>query len=213
MNMALVTLFTTSFMVALSGAMMPGTLLTVTISESSRRGALVGPLLIAGHGILEIGLLAALLFGLAPLFNQEWFFIFVAFTGGAILLYMAFGMFRALPSLSLALDATETKQRGNLVLTGVLMSAVNPYWIIWWATIGITYITQARQLGAAGLLAFFSGHILADLVWYSMVSTAIGKGRALFSDRIYKGLIGICATFLTAMACFLIFKAITTFTA
>ena len=213
MNMALVTLFTTSFMVALSGAMMPGTLLTVTISESSRRGAMAGPLLIAGHGMLEIGLLAALLFGLAPLFNQEWFFILVAFVGGAILLYMAFGMFRALPSLSLALDTDGTKQRGNLVLTGVVMSAVNPYWIIWWATIGITYITQARQLGAAGLLAFFSGHILADLAWYSVVSTAIGKGRALFSDRIYQGLIGVCATFLTAMACFLIFKAIVAFAA
>ncbi len=214
MNMALVTLFTTSFMVALSGAMMPGTLLTVTISESSRRGAIAGPLLIAGHGILEIGLLAALLFGLAPLFNQEWFFILVAFAGGTILLYMAFSMFRALPSLSLALaTAGDAKQRGNLVLTGVVMSAVNPYWIIWWATIGITYITQARQLGAAGLLAFFSGHILADLAWYSVVSTAIGKGRALFSDRIYKGLIGVCATFLTAMACFLIFKAVVAFAA
>ena len=212
MGLALLTLFATSFVVALSGAMMPGTLLTVTISESSRRGAMAGPLLIVGHGILEIALLAALLLGLAPLFNQQWFFILVALLGGGILLWMAVGMFRALPSLSLTLDARQPP-KGNLIMTGALMSAVNPYWIIWWATIGITYIAQARQLGAAGIFAFFSGHILADLAWYSVVSTAIGKGRSLFSDRIYKGLIGVCATFLTAMACFLIFKAVLAFAA
>ena len=98
-------------------------------------------------------------------------------------------------------------------MTGALMSAVNPYWIIWWATIGIGYIAQARQFGMAGLMAFFVGHILADLAWYSVISTAIGNGRALFSDRVYQGVIGVCATFLTVMACCLVYRAIATLAA
>ncbi len=212
MGLALLTLFATSFVAALSGAMMPGTLLTVTISESSRRGAMAGPLLIVGHGILEIALLAALLLGLAPLFNQQWFFILVALLGGGILLWMAVGMFRALPSLSLTLDARQPP-KGNLIMTGALMSAVNPYWIIWWATIGIGYIAQARQFGMAGLMAFFVGHLLADLAWYSVISTAIGNGRSLFSDRVYKGVIGVCAALLTVMACCLVYRAIATLAA
>jgi threonine/homoserine/homoserine lactone efflux protein len=192
--------------------MMPGTLLTVTISESSRRGVMAGPLLILGHGILELTLVTALLLGLAPLFTQEWFLIVISFIGGGILLWMAFGMFRALPSLSLALDANQTR-RGNLVFTGILMSAANPYWIIWWATIGLGYILHSKQFGLLGLLFFFSGHILADLAWYTVISTAIGKGRALFSDRIYKGLIGTCASFLVLFACYLLYKVIQTITA
>ena len=61
----LLTLFITSFCIALSGALMPGPLLTVTISETTRRGLLVGPLLIVGHSILELVLVVILLLALA----------------------------------------------------------------------------------------------------------------------------------------------------
>jgi hypothetical protein len=44
----LLTIFFSSFIIAFSGAMMPGPLLTATISESSKRGFLAGPMLIAG---------------------------------------------------------------------------------------------------------------------------------------------------------------------
>jgi len=44
----------TSFVVALSGALMPGPLLTVTVGEATRRGFWAGPLIILGHGILEM---------------------------------------------------------------------------------------------------------------------------------------------------------------
>lgn len=205
----LLTIFVSSFVIALSGAMMPGTLLTVTISESSRRGMIAGPLLILGHGILELALIIALLLGLAPLFTRQWFFILISFAGGGILIWMAVGMFRALPLLSLTFSPQESKQ-GNIVVTGVLMSAINPYWIIWWATIGLGYILHSKQYGLWGILFFFSGHILADLAWYTIISTAVGKGRAFFSDRMYKGLIGTCATFLVLFACYLMYKAMQT---
>ncbi len=201
----LLTIFVTSFVIALSGAMMPGTLLTVTISESSRRGFIAGPLLILGHGILELTLVIALLLGLAPLFRQEWFFIFISLAGGGILLWLAFGMFRSLPSLSISFDVDQTHRR-NLVLTGVLMSVANPYWIIWWATIGLGYILHSRQYGFWGLLFFFSGHLLADFAWYAIISAAVEKGRTFFSDRIYRGIIGACAVFLVLFACYLLYK-------
>ena len=90
--------------------MMPGPLLTATISESSQRGFVAGPLLIAGHGILEIMLLAALVLGLAPFLQRNDVFAVVAIAGGVILLWMAAAMFRALPTLTLSLNHGEDQE-------------------------------------------------------------------------------------------------------
>ena len=203
----LVTIFFSSFIIALSGAMMPGPLLTATISESSQRGFIAGPLLILGHGILEIILLVALILGLAPILLRDDVFASVALSGGAILLWMAAGMFRTLPSLTLSLNPGSLK-RDSLILNGVLLSIANPYWIIWWATIGFGYVIFSWRYGMAGIVFFFTGHILADLAWYSAVSAAVGKGRHLFSDGIYRGIIGTCAVVLVIFACYFFYAGI-----
>ena len=104
-----VTLFVTSFIVALSGAIMPGPLLTITISESSRRGLMTGPLLIVGHAILELVLVMALLMGLAPLLKMEPVFIVIALAGSAVLLWMGIGMLKSLPIMTLVTDNSGTR--------------------------------------------------------------------------------------------------------
>ncbi len=193
------TIFVSSFIIALSGAMMPGPLLTATISESSRRGFIMGPLLIVGHGILELALVIALLLGLAPFLQQPAVFVATALAGAAILLWMAFGMFRSLPSLRLSWDG-EHKRQNHPVVNGILMSVANPYWIIWWATIGLGYILYSWRFGLWGVAFFFAGHILADLVWYSIVAAAVSRGRRFLTDRLYRGLIAGCAVFLVLFA-------------
>ena len=193
------TIFVSSFIIALSGAMMPGPLLTATISESSRRGFIMGPLLIVGHGILELALVLALLLGLAPFLQQPAVFVATALAGAAILLWMAFGMFRSLPSLRLSWEG-EHKRQNHPVVSGILMSAANPYWIIWWATIGLGYILYSWRFGLWGVAFFFAGHILADLVWYSAVAAAVSGGRRFLTDRLYRGLIASCAVFLVLFA-------------
>jgi threonine/homoserine/homoserine lactone efflux protein len=197
----LLTIFFSSFIIAFSGAMMPGPLLTATISESSKRGFLAGPMLIAGHGILEMGLVVLLMLGVVPFFQREEVFAVIAIAGGAILLWMAFGMFRTLPTLSLSLNAEKT-DNSSLIVSGILLSLANPYWIIWWATIGFGYILHSRQFAMWGIIFFFTGHILADLVWYSAVAAAVGKGRHLFTDGIYRGIMGTCAVSLVVFACY-----------
>ena len=174
---------------------MPGPVLTVTVSESARRGAIAGPLMIVGHGILELALVLALLSGLAPLFSRDDVFIGVSLLGGAILFWMACLMFRDLPTLKLKLESGEEKQR-SLVLAGILLSLANPYWLIWWATIGLGYIMYSVKFGIPGIIAFFIGHILADLAWYSMISFGVVQGRNFFTDSVYRKLIGACASFL-----------------
>ncbi|HAK47209.1 MAG TPA: lysine transporter LysE [Spirochaeta sp.] len=186
--------------------MMPGPLLSATISESIRRGASAGPLFMLGHAVLEIALIAALFLGLAPLLTQPLVFKIIALAGGGFMIFMALGMFRGLRQLSLA-TAGETPVNGNIVLLGAGMSLANPYWIIWWATIGLGYILSAGRLGLSGIATFFIGHILADTLWYTFVSFGVAKSRKIMSDRIYRILIAVCAGFLISYALYLIISS------
>jgi threonine/homoserine/homoserine lactone efflux protein len=188
----LITIFATSFVIALSGALMPGPLLTITLSESARRGFRAGPLIVLGHGILELFLVLLLLLGLAPILKNDQVIGSVGVVGAVVLIWMAVGMIRSLPLLSLE-RVSQDSQSTNPVWAGILMSLANPYWIIWWATIGLGYILYSFTVGLLGVVAFFAGHILADLGWYAAVSFTVAHGRRFMSDRIYKGVIACCA--------------------
>jgi len=205
--LAYLTIFATSFVIAFSGAMMPGPFMTMTIGESARSGPWVGPKMIAGHAILEIALLFAIFFGLAPLFKKELFFVIIALAGGGIMIWMAQSMFRSLPQLKIETTASNSKTV-NLYLAGILMSLANPYWIIWWATIGLGYVLHSQKLGFIGIVFFFIGHILGDLVWYSAISIAVGKGRNFFGNKTYRILVGACAAFLAFFAVWLIYDGV-----
>lgn len=187
--------------------MMPGPLLTATISESSQRGFIAGPLMIAGHAILELILVTGLLLGLASFLQLPEVFIATALIGSAILLWMSYGMLSSLTSLSLVQNG-DTVRRKHLVLSGILMSLANPYWIIWWATIGLGYILFSWRFGTIGVAFFFAGHILADLVWYSFISAAVSGGRQFLTDKIYRMLIAALGLFLIIFAVCFAYKGI-----
>jgi threonine/homoserine/homoserine lactone efflux protein len=197
--LTLITILATSFVIALSGAAMPGPLMSVTISESVKRGFITGPLLVLGHSLLEFALLILLLFGLAPFLKQEWVFAAIALVGGVMLGSMGIGMLRAIPSLSISADV-HTRGGPHLILTGMLVSVSSPYWSLWWATIGLGYVLYCVQFGVWGIVFFFIGHSLGDLAWYSAISFAMGKGRRFLSDSHYRTLIGTCAVFLLILS-------------
>lgn len=207
MILSLVTIFASSFVIALSGALMPGPLLTVTVSESTHRGAVAGPLMIFGHGLLELFLVIALLLGMAPFLQRNDVFVFISLVGGSLLLWMGFSMFRSLPGLRLHLGAGQTKNR-NLIIAGILFSLANPYWLLWWASIGLGYILHSVRFGIMGITAFFLGHILADLAWYTLISFGVARGRRFFSDVFYRRLIGCCASFLVLFSGYFLYSGV-----
>lgn len=206
--MHLGSLFITALMMGFSGAMMPGPLLTVDIHESYRRGFLAGPLLVLGHGILELSLIVGLTMGLASLLVIPAVKGTIAIAGGLVLLWMGWGMIRDsyLARVSLELSATGETKAMHPVLAGVLVSLFNPYWLLWWATIGLSFVTGSLQYGVWGVAAFFTGHILADFIWYSAVSVAVVKGKSLLSRKVYQGIIFLCGLFLLGLAGYFIWS-------
>ncbi len=175
---------------------MPGPLLTITIGESAKKGAKAGPLLIVGHAILEGALVILLLMGLSSFLNNRLFKLCSFFSGGVILLFMGWSMVRNRAQMELSQEKTGEKGIGNSVLLGIIGSLSNPYWIIWWATIGLGYLVASVKYKIPGVIAFFTGHILADFAWYTFVSFSVARGRKILSPKFYRGLISCCGVFL-----------------
>jgi threonine/homoserine/homoserine lactone efflux protein len=195
-------LFCSAFVVALSGALMPGPVLTATISEVMKRGFKAGPLIIAGHAILELALLASLVGGLGTWIQRNATMGVLGIGGGALLFMMGAQM--ALTAGTAADEALHAKADSRAVirgpvLTGILTSLSNPYWALWWATTGLYLLSLALKSGLPGLVSFYVGHILADLAWYSLVAAAVSSGRRLCPRAAYVGLIVSCGVVLVAL--------------
>jgi len=205
----LVFVFTTSLLVGFSGAMMPGPLLMVTVSETARRGFLMAPLLVLGHGIAEAGVVVGLTIGLGEFLKQGPVAATIGLLGGLFLFWMGYGIIRSawLRQVSLHTQGGGPA-RGGPVLAGALTSLANPYWVLWWATVGASYVAWSLRAGMPGLISFYGGHVLSDLSWYSLMGFAVVSGRRVLGDDLYRALLIICGAFLIVLAGYFIWSAV-----
>jgi threonine/homoserine/homoserine lactone efflux protein len=200
-------IFISAFLIGFSGSMMPGPMLGVAIDGSLKKGWTAGPLIVLGHGILEFILIIVMTFGLKDFFSNPAVAGFIGLFGGAYLAWMGYGMIKSGINKTVSLEnqrAGDSAGMRNLVLAGVLVSATNPYFILWWASAGMESIRQSYVLGLIGILVFFVGHFLSDLVWYSAISMAFSKGKKLISDAVYRWIILLLGIFIIVFSIYFI---------
>lgn len=200
--MGLAELFFNAWGMGFSGAVVPGPLLTVNIRESYRRGVWAGPMLIFGHALLEIALVVGLVWGLDRWIRLEVTRGVLGLLGGGLLLWMAWGMLRGggREGLDLTDQGDVSRREMHPVLAGVVISCTNPYWSLWWATIGLGMLAQAQREGFLGVAVFLTGHLLADLMWYTGISVLVVQGRRVIPARFFRGLIVVCGLFLVFLS-------------
>ncbi len=208
------TVLSFSFLVALTGAMSPGPLLTYTIIKSvktERRGYLMGLWIIAGHAILEMVIIILMLFGFSFLLKNVFIVRFIGITGGIILIYFGISIIRDVykgkiqTSFLDSSSETDTPSDNddnslleNPVMGGILVSMANPYWWIWWATIGLAFMIQfdVSFKQWPKLLAFFIGHEAGDLAWYLLISILAYFGLRHLNKKVYYGILIFCGIFM-----------------
>ncbi len=175
-----------AILISLSGVMAPGPLTVVVVgkgAKSPRAGALIA----RGHGAVEFPLMILIVLGLGPLFQHDVFATSVGLAGGGVLLWMAAGLLLSLRRSGAQEAAPERLREASPFLAGVLMTGGNPYFIVWWATVGATLVFRAWGYGVWQFAVFAVVHWSLDLIWYYFLSSAAFKGTKLLGDRFLKG--------------------------
>ena len=191
--------FFNSFLVGFSGAMMPGPLLAVGISETPRHGWRTGAVISVGHAIAEIGVVLVLMLGVAAFAKDAMVTRVIGIVGGVALVLMGLAMGWDILKNRVSYDSMDVSPRGSqrlLAGKGISATLSNPFWFVWWGTVGLSLLVDSQRLGIEGPIVFYFGHILSDFVWYTAVSIILWSGRKMFVGKVLRSLILACAAFL-----------------
>lgn len=195
MNISYLHFLAGAMIISLSGVMAPGPMSTVIVGkggESPHAGAFVA----LGHGIVEFPLMLAIFFGFGFLFNLPYVKPFIGIAGSIFLLYMSVSMFR---SLRLG-TAGEIEDRHSPIVSGIVLSTMNPYFLIWWATVGATMVMQSATYGIVGLFVFMVCHWLCDLGWSWFLSILSFKGGQFFGKNFQKVIFAVSGVLLVVFS-------------
>lgn len=173
--------------ISLSGVMFPGPTFAGTIAKGCN-DKFAGMKIAVGHGIIEIPLITLLFFGFAEFFKNNFVKIFIGIVGGAILLYIGFNMIRLRNNLKFGNACLPY----NSITVGILTTISNPYFFLWWATIGLTLILIATSFGIFAVVLFAVVHWSCDFLFDSFVSYSIFKSRKFWTEKTYSYVFGIC---------------------
>jgi threonine/homoserine/homoserine lactone efflux protein len=188
--MSLLAFLTKVLVISLFGALAPGPVTAAAIGMGSRN-RFAGALMALGHGAVEFPLLVLLALGVGSFLTGPSVSIAIGLIGGGFLVFLGVQMFRGLASAEMG---SVPMARGGPLTAGIVLSAGNPYFLIWWATAGLVLITEAKTnfgTWAFGLLAIT--HWSCDLVWLTILSWASFKGSVLLGPKSQRVVLAICA--------------------
>jgi len=194
MNPAMLPVILSVIVVSLSGVMAPGPMFAVTIAKSYR-SPWAGARIAIGHAIIEMPIILLIYFGLdrfASFFSNDGVRVALGLLGGGMLIWMGIDMFRARKN---ALEGGQDSRFGAIT-AGIVMSGMNPFFLLWWATAGLMLAQTFRGFGAAWLPVFILTHWLCDLVWLSVVSFVVYRTRSLWGQAVQKWMLAGCSVLL-----------------
>lgn len=203
----------TSFGVGLSGALVPGPMLTVTISDSVKKGPIAGPQVVLGHIITETAMMIVILAGLGWIIGSKTAALVIGIMGGAVLVYMGYNLSTSTNDYYSIQNSTINQKKSSIrhgsIFNGVVTSLSNPYFFIWWASVGCAFMYKGLELaGIVGLLGFVIGHWSADLSWYSIISFFSSHGTKIMNDKTYKIVMQVCGVFLIMLGVYFVISVL-----
>lgn len=197
-------IFFGAMVVGFSGALTPGPMLTLVISSAAEKGFWTSVFIVVGHAVLELAVIAALFLGLIRYLENPLIARVIGIVGGIFLLYLGVDILVSVIRKRFIIDfksiikkrTMNVRSTGIIMARGIMVSLMNPYWYIWWISIGAAFIIKSVKFEFSGVTAFFTGHISADFTWYLFIGFLINTGRRFFNQKIYNGILIACSIFL-----------------
>jgi threonine/homoserine/homoserine lactone efflux protein len=192
-----------AFVIGLTGALAPGPTLLVTINSALQEGWTAGPKVAAGHALVEILIFLIIVGGLSSVMQQ--YSQIISIIGGLALII--FGIMTAKESRNAKLSGQQGDVIGSAFLAGAVTSAANPYFWIWWLSVGSAFLISGLSSGLIMAVAFIIGHWGADFGWYTLVSGSLDRGRSVLSEGSYRRILGVCGIFLVCFGIYFLWNA------
>lgn len=192
------------FVIGLSGALAPGPMLIAAIRGSLREGWKAGPKISAGHAVIEAVVVLVIVAGVAS--AAETISVPVALAGGLVLI--VFGILTVKESVNAGFSADSGGSAGNPYAAGAITSAANPYFWLWWLTVGSSLVLEALIAGPFIVAAFMAGHWASDFGWFTLVAVGGARGTSVLSVRQYRIILAACGVFLMLFGASYLFKTV-----
>ncbi len=207
MRMTLTLFFLSAALISLSGVMAPGPLTAATVAYGNRNPS-AGALVALGHGIAEFPIMAIIALGLGNILKNPGTSILIGLAGGILLIYMGLNMLRSHANK----DITHVKEPSrNPVVGGIVLSLGNPYFLVWWATVGAALIATSLKFGILVFFLFAVVHWSMDLFWCYILSFTTFRAGNIWGDKFSRAIIAFCSitlVFFGGMFVYLAFKSI-----
>ena len=182
----------TIIIVTASGALAPGPLFFATVSHGTKHGAKTGLVFSIAHTVVEFSLIMLFALGLLTIASEPIVKIIIGIIGGIVLI--AFGFFQIRNSIISNPEELKKPKSSykHLFLIGIAFTGLNPYFILWWMTVGAQLIVIALEFAALlGVVFMFICHVWMDYAWLTGVAYFSKKGTNVMGLKWYKPLMVI----------------------
>jgi threonine/homoserine/homoserine lactone efflux protein len=175
-----------------SGVISPGPLFFANLVYGSKQGIYSGIKMAHGHTIVELPLIIILASGLitfSSITTTNLVSKLVSLSGGiAILVFSAFQIEALLKKEKGEKKIYfKTHNKKDPLIIGSILSALNPFFILWWLTAGLKLISDSLELYgfAMGIVVVFSFHIWMDYGWLAVTAYLVSRGTLIFRSKYY----------------------------
>ncbi len=175
--------------ISASGVLAPGPLFFTNVLYGTRQGASAGLKMAYGHTVVELPVIVLLAVGLFTSAAAAEYAGTIGLVGGIGILGFAAlqitNILRRKNSSSATIMTLKSNQ--SPFIAGIALTAFNPFFLVWWFTVGLKLIGDSATFGlAAGLMILFALHIWMDYAWLAGTAYLVSKGGSVLESRYYQ---------------------------